>query len=133
MMASDVAQLVALTRELRRRKGLESLLQTVADHAAQLLDTPRASVRLLDPQRTRLLASVRAGEALHLNPVHEFSLGEGLVGWIAAHGQALRAGRAEEDPRFLPRPDMKEHMGSFLGVPILGDLDCLGVLSAVHP
>jgi GAF domain-containing protein len=130
---SHVSELVALTRELRGKKGLETLLQTVAEHAARLLDTPRASVRLIDPQRSRLLASARSGEPLHKNPVHEFSLGEGLVGWIALHAQPLRAGRAEEDPRFLPRPDMKEHMGSFVGVPILADLDCLGVLSAVHP
>ena len=132
-MASELAELLALSRELRSKKGLEPLLQTIAESAARLLDTRRVSVRLLDPQRTRLLASARAGEPLHRNPVHEFTLGEGLVGWIAQHGQALRLDDAEQDARFVPRPDMKEHMGAFLGVPILADADCLGVLAAVHP
>jgi diguanylate cyclase (GGDEF)-like protein len=132
-MSSPVSELVALTRELRGKQGLETLLQTIAEHAARIIGTTRVSIRLLDPQRTRLLASARAGEPLHKNPVHEFPLGEGLVGWIALHAQPLRAGRAEEDPRFQHRPDMKEQMGSFVGVPILADLDCLGVLSAVHP
>ena len=132
-MSPPISELVALTRELRGKQGLETLLQTIAEHAARILGTTRVSIRLLDPQRTRLIASARAGEPLHNNPVHEFPLGEGLVGWIALHAQPLRAGRAEEDPRFQQRPDMKEQMGSFVGVPILADLDCLGVLSAVHP
>jgi diguanylate cyclase (GGDEF)-like protein len=62
-----------------------------------------------------------------------FRLGEGLVGWIAEHAQPLRSGQPELDPRFVARPGMKEHMGSFLGVPLLAGARCMGVLSAVHP
>jgi diguanylate cyclase (GGDEF)-like protein len=125
--------LSALTVDLQDRLPLDALLRRVVETGAQLLDTDRVSVRLLDPSRTRLLASCRAGSPVHQNPNIEFRLGEGLIGWIAAEVKPLRSGDAERDPRFVPRDDVKERLGSFLGVPIVAGRTCLGVLSALHP
>ncbi len=132
-MASELSTLTALTRELSDRLALELMLQHIVDRAATLLETPRVSVRLLDPTRTRLVASARAGSPLHHNAGAEFKLGEGLVGWIAAHGEPLRADDAESDPRFQPRADQKQKLGAFLGVPLVSGRACIGVLSSVHP
>ena len=126
-------KLTAIAKKLHGRLGLEGILQTVVDGASDLLGAPRASLRLLDSTQTKLIAACRAGSALHLDPSMGFERGEGLIGWIAEHAQPLRTGRAESDPRFVTRPGMKEHMGSFLGVPLLAGARCMGVLSAVHP
>jgi diguanylate cyclase (GGDEF)-like protein len=133
VMASELSTLTALTRELQDRQALELMLQHIVDRAATLLETPRVSVRLLDPTRTRLVASARAGSPMHHNAGAEFKLGEGLVGWIAAHGEPLRADDAESDPRFQPRADQKQKLGAFLGVPLVSGRACIGVLSSVHP
>jgi len=125
--------LSALTVDLQDRLPLDALLKRIVETGAQLLDTERVSVRLLDPTRTRLLATCRAGSPVHQNPSVEFRLGEGLIGWIAAERRALRTGDAEHDARFVPRDDVKERIGSFLGVPIVVGRTCLGVLSALHP
>ncbi len=125
--------LTELTRELQRSRTFAELLALIADRCATLLDTERASIRLLDPSGTRLLAVCRAGNPLHVNPNEEFRVGEGLIGWICENGEPLRTGDAEADPRFATKPGMKETLGSFVGVPLIaGDL-ILGVLCASHP
>jgi diguanylate cyclase (GGDEF)-like protein len=133
VMPSELSTLTALTRELQDRLALELMLQRIVDHAARLLDTPRVSVRLLDPTRTRLVASARAGSPLHQNAGAEFKLGEGLVGWIAEHIEPMRLDDAESDPRFQPRADQRVKLGAFLGVPLVSGRACIGVLSSVHP
>lgn len=123
-----------LAVSLQDRLPLESLLQRIAETAAQLLGSQRTSVRLLDPTRTRLLATCGAGRP-RLTVLHagEFRLGEGLIGWIAAECRPLRTGDAESDARFVRRDDVQARLGSFLGVPIIAGRACLGVLSALHP
>ncbi|MBW2524638.1 MAG: sensor domain-containing diguanylate cyclase [Deltaproteobacteria bacterium] len=132
-MTTRIEKLTAVARQLHGRLPLAAILQTVTDGAAEVVSAPRTSLRLLEPSRTRLIAVCRAGATLHHNPMTPFQLGEGLVGWIAQHCQPLRSDDAESDPRFAPRPGMKEPMGSFVGVPLMAGAQCMGVLSAVHP
>jgi diguanylate cyclase (GGDEF)-like protein len=129
-VADLLATITKLADEMAQRRSLEDLLQLIADTSAELLGVRYVSVRLLDPTRTRLIAAARAGEPIHSSPV-EFRLGEGLIGWIALHGQPLRLVDAEKDPRFLPWPDKAAPMGSFVGVPMRAGAQCCGVISAI--
>jgi diguanylate cyclase (GGDEF)-like protein len=112
---------------------LDEMLQLIADRTASLIRSPLVSVRLLDATRTRLVATCRTGASLHKNRDWGYRLGEGLVGWIAQECQPLRLSDAEKDPRFLQREDKERPVGSFLGVPIVSQGQCSGVLSAAHP
>ncbi len=132
VMSDWLPLLTRMARALSGRLSLEDALTLVVDHAAEIVDTGRASVRLLDPSRKRLLATARYGSSIHAVP-QDFALGEGLVGWIAEHGEAIRTGDADEDPRFEPRVGMKDRLGSFLGVPLMGGEVSMGVISAVSP
>lgn len=127
-----VALIAELAQELSRKQPLEALLQLTVDCAARIVGAPRASVRLFDATRTRLIASCRAGEPMHLG-AGEFKVGEGLLGWIAEHNQSLRTGDAAGDPRFVRRADVREPFGSFVGVPLTSGAVCFGVVSAVRP
>jgi len=131
-MSDEIATLAVLVQGLRDQQTLEQLLQRIADGAAVLTGAPRASVRLLDASRTRLMSVVRAGDPLHTNALKDFTLGEGLVGWVALHGQPLRLADAERDPRFKRRGDLIAPMGSFLAVPLMAGRACLGVLSVIN-
>ena len=128
----NLRPLVELAQAFRETMTLEQMLQRAADTSAEVLWTPRASVRLLDDSNTRLITVCRAGTPFHRNPETQFSIGEGLLGWIAQNKKPLRTGRAEHDPRFVKREGMKGSMGSFLGVPLLGEKGCIGVLGAVE-
>lgn len=129
----DDAVLPALTelaRGVQRRAPLEENLQTLVERTATLFAASHASVRILDPSHSRLVATSRSGTPLHPDPV-EFRRGEGLVGWIAEHGQALRLDNPTRDARFVVKPGFSG-MGCFLGTPLLASHACLGVLSVVR-
>jgi diguanylate cyclase (GGDEF)-like protein len=126
-----LATLTRLAAQMSTRHSLEALLQLVAEAAAEALGVRRVSLRLLDPSHTQLLATARSGEPLHREAM-EFQIGEGLLGWIAAHGEPLCLAEPEADPRFAPRPGMGP-MGAFLGVPIRSGAQVIGVLSAIDP
>jgi diguanylate cyclase (GGDEF)-like protein len=125
--------LLRLAAEIDLPQTLEELLQRVADRTAAMCDAPTASVRLLDPTRTRLLVGFRSGRPLHRNAGLEFALGQGLIGWIAQHGRPLRTGQAQQEARYLPRDDLTQPFSSFLGVPLSYGRACIGVLSTAHP
>jgi diguanylate cyclase (GGDEF)-like protein len=128
-----IRALTHLAAQLHQSGKLEELLQQVVDTAANTLGVWRASLRLLDPSRQKLLVSVRAGSALHEDHSSDFPVGVGLIGWVAKHGQPLRTGDAAKDRRYVAREDMRDPMRSFLGVPLLSGAATLGVLSAVSP
>jgi len=130
-MSVDVRVLASAAVELQRHSSLASVLQLLVERAAELLGVQRVSVRLVD-QHGRLATRGRAGDSLHARDAVSFTVGEGLVGWIAAEGRPLRIGRAENDPRFVERPGRREPIGAFLGVPLLTARSCIGVVAAVH-
>jgi diguanylate cyclase (GGDEF)-like protein len=130
-MSREMAALLELTAQLGRCATLEEMLQRLVDAAALALSVDRVSVRMLDASGQRLLVGARAGQPLHDLSI-SFTKGEGLVGWVAEHGRALRLGDAESDPRFVERPSRNAELGSFLGVPLLDGDSPVGVLSATH-
>jgi len=132
-MTTALRVLSELTRELQHALPFSELLQIIVERATTMLGVDRAGIRLLDPSGTKLLAVCRAGSPMHLNPNETFLIGEGLLGWIVDHGESLLTGAAEEDPRFVPRESMREHLTSFLGVPLIAGDTMLGVLSASTP
>lgn len=126
-------RIIVMANRLHEPGELKDLLQVIVDGAASMFQAPRASLRLLDPTRTRLLAICRSGEPMHEDPSHEFVVGEGLVGWIVENRKSLRTGDAQEDERFIERPDRKEEMVSYMGAPILSGKVCLGAIAVLHP
>ncbi|MDB4968224.1 MAG: hypothetical protein JWN44_3913 [Myxococcales bacterium] len=131
-MSDPVVLMASLARELSQKRPLEALLQLTVECAAKIVSAPRASVRLFDATRTRLIATCRAGEPLHSAP-GEFQIGEGLMGWIAQNNLPLRTGDAPADPRFVQRADVRDPIGAFLGVPLVSNNVCFGVVSVVRP
>jgi diguanylate cyclase (GGDEF)-like protein len=133
-MADAVARIAELARELSHTLPLEQQLQHTVDCAAAILEAPRASVRLFDAARVRLIAKCRFGEPLHPgSAAAEFRVGEGLLGWIAEKNQSLRTGDAPSDARYVKKSEVVEPFLSFIGVPLTSGNVCFGVISATSP
>lgn len=133
-MSDAVARIAALARALSQALPLEEQLQRTVDCAAAILGAPRASVRLFDATRTRLIATSSARQPMRTSGAPaDFRVGEGLLGWIAEHAEPLRTGEAAADPRWVRKAEVKEPFRSFIGVPLVNSAVCFGVISAVSP
>ncbi len=128
-----VPALLRLVATIHEDAELDVALQRLCATVAELLGVERVSVRLLDETRCRLLVAARSGPLVRAHPSVEFGVGEGLVGWVVGNQQLLRLENAECDPRYVQKSGQLAAFGSFLGVPVLDEQGCIGVLSTMSP
>ncbi|MDH5670956.1 MAG: sensor domain-containing diguanylate cyclase [Myxococcales bacterium] len=102
-------------------------LQHITSAALELLRADHASLRLRDADGT-LSSRARAGRGTE-RPAPDFKLGQGVLGWVAEHGQPLRVDDSSREPRFNDRHERGYAVGSVLSVPIRHGRETLGVLS----
>jgi diguanylate cyclase (GGDEF)-like protein len=128
-MRSDVLDLLAqVARDLIEDQRLESGLQRIADTALAVLGGDHASVRLCQPDGS-LEACARAGLGSE-HPPPRFECGQGVLGWVAEHGEVARVSESRCEPRFVDRRRERGFdVGSLLSVPIAGGDATLGVLT----
>jgi sigma-B regulation protein RsbU (phosphoserine phosphatase) len=113
---------LALSRTLR----LEELLPLVTQLLRELIDFDAVGIYLYDPE-TRML------EWFHGHGYHEGSeeqvrlkIGQGAVGWVAEHREALIIPDVHADPRYLnARPGTRSEMG----VPLVAESELVGVFN----
>ena len=143
------------TRELRLKRAIGAearafgLLQRISAEVSSLVDIQRflrqlyalmegefpgavCAVFVRDPARDELLAVLEeTGDPRH--PVGDIVLpvGEGIVGWVAQHGQAQNVPNVLEDERYVRHGHRLLH--SELAVPLIHEGRCAGVLALSHP
>lgn len=111
---------------------LDTLLRLVMRHVTDLLDADRSTLYLIDSQRGDMWSKVMQGEdwrEIHLR------IGQGLAGWVALHGEALRVVDATQDPRFNPRVDAQTGYQtlSVLALPVRNQRgETLGVVQVLN-
>jgi two-component system, cell cycle response regulator len=121
--------LLELTSRLTREPDLESALAAVTDAALLLLPADHASVRLLDPTHTTLLASARSGKGT-ATPQVVLRSGEGVAGWVLEHARVVRIDDVSEDDRFKPVGQQGFAIRSMVAAPLCAGGVAVGVLSA---
>jgi Nif-specific regulatory protein len=89
--------------EAGEQVDLEDLLRGVIDEVVRRLRADRGTLYLLDHARGELVSRVA-----HLPELAEIRLrvGEGIAGWVAAHGEPVVIPGATHDPRFAGRIDL---------------------------
>jgi diguanylate cyclase (GGDEF)-like protein len=124
-----LAVLFEVTRRLNDGAGLEQVLGVIAEAAARLSGGESASVLLLDETRQSLL--VRAHHGLTDAEIDRatFRVGEGLAGWVAAEGTALRLDDAMADPRFKRLEGQSRRIRGVCCVPLSGRDGTIGVMT----
>ena len=119
-------------RALSSGLSLDALLALIMDKVTLLMQAERATLYLLSDDRQRLWSKVILGDALL---EIELAMGEGLAGWVAAHGQTINLVDAYDDARFQPAVDLKSgfRTRATLVVPMKnGHGDVIGVLQALN-
>ena len=130
---------VSAAREILRRlhevmaakTGAEAKLNQVVQIVAQELNSEVASIYLLRDGMLELYATRGLAQAaVH---VTRLSMGQGLVGVIAASREPLNLAEAKAHPDFAYRPETGEDdYHSFAGVPIVRRESAIGVLGVQH-
>jgi phosphotransferase system enzyme I (PtsP) len=133
MAAASAAReiLRRLHEVMAARTGAEAKLNQVVQIVAQELSSEVASIYLLRDGMLELYATQGlAQSAVH---VTRLSMGQGLVGTIAATRESLNLAEAKEHPDFAYRPETGEDdYHSFAGVPIVRRESAIGVLGVQH-
>jgi len=133
MTAQDAIRvLLHLTQRLSEKHSLEDSLCAVTDAALVLVKADHASVRLLDTSRGSLLSSARSGLGKEHPPL-EFRRGEGVVGWVLEHREALAIDDTGCDERFVTSDAQKFVIRSIVAEPLWSSGDVIGVLSVSSP
>jgi diguanylate cyclase (GGDEF)-like protein len=121
--------LLEITRSLTREHALDESLREITDAWLRLLPGEHASVRLLDDTGQELVAGARSGAGSTQKPL-DFARGEGVIGWVAEHGEVARVSDTQADPRFKPASGQGFGVRSILAVPLWAGGNVVGVLAA---
>ena len=124
------AAMVEIGRDLNAYSPMRAIIQKVIDVAAEALKFEDCSLFLFDRVTERLVLRASRGPLKKKIGKASYSIGEGLTGWTAESGQAVRVSKPMSDPRWKGRFEElpADEVGAFMAVPISSHSGILGVL-----
>jgi two-component system, NarL family, sensor kinase len=127
--AEQLQEVARVGQTIARLASLDELLPKIAGLLHEVFGYERVAIFLLDAESRLSSLRASAGDYAALGPV-PFSVSEdqGVVGWVAAHGEPLRLGDVRGDPRYLEIP-ATAGTRSELAVPIRAAGEVLGVVN----
>lgn len=129
---SHLAEFIEFPKSEALERGIEAVLQRLVRGISHLTDAERVTLYLADPITGEL--NSRAGEGIEHREIH-VPAGEGIVGWVAAHGELVNVADAAEDERFDQEFDERTgwRTHTILCAPAYGSRDeLIGVLEVVN-
>ncbi len=107
-----------ITRRLMSITDLDALLRQMAEATRGLLEADRATIFIVDRDRSELWSRVALGTG-----EIRFPIGRGIAGAVAESGEAINLADAYEDARFNPGPDRESgyRTRSLLTFPMTGE------------
>ncbi|MFX1266254.1 MAG: GAF domain-containing protein [Promethearchaeota archaeon] len=129
---------LALINGIGRQIASELELGSVLDRAARLVQESfgyhHVAIFTVDREREELVMRARAGAYSDLYPPeHRLSLGQGMVGWAASHGEMLLANNVRAEPLYVNLYPDRVPTLSELSVPLRMGKEILGVLDVQSP
>lgn len=132
---ANLSALVEISKIINSTLDLDTLLTMIMEIIKQVLNAESGSLMLLDERGDELLYRVALGEkGSRLKERFRLKIGQGIAGWVAAHGEPLLVPDAARDARFYGAPDktLNHRTRSILCVPLRGQGKLLGVLEAIN-
>ncbi len=99
-MSSRLSLLIDLASLASREVDLDQLLHSACTRIAEAVDAERATLWLVDAERSELVARVATVARADEIPALRMPIGRGLAGHVAASGETVRIDDAAGDPRF---------------------------------
>ena len=115
--ASRFSLLYRLSQSFSSTLDLKRLLDVVTREVARAMDCEKCAVTLLDGKEEISFAAAYGFAAENTSSL-KFKLGEGYVGKVAQTGQPVIVSDAQNDPAVTSEIVRREHISSFIHVPI---------------
>lgn len=111
-----------------------NLLDRILESALRSIGAADGSLMLIDADKAEMVFVVVHGAIREKLVNHRISLGHGIAGWAATHGEAVRVSDVSLDERFSPDIDhaFDFHTRSMLCVPVIYAGRVLGVIQALN-
>ncbi|MGC9400216.1 MAG: transporter substrate-binding domain-containing protein [Anaerolineae bacterium] len=121
------------TQKLSATLDLEEVFPIVLQAMQELLQATACSLWLVEEQSDALVCREASGPRRDLVQGWRLSLDEGLVGWVARHGETLVVDDATRDPRYFAGVDGMTGLRtrSVVSVPLQAQGRCLGAIQAI--
>jgi signal transduction histidine kinase len=103
----------------------QEALQLILGQTVQAMRATSGSVVLVNPTSTFLEIHASMGLPENASNV-KLRMGEGITGWVALKGQAVRLGDVSKDPRYIK---LRSNVASELAVPLVVNGEVRGVLN----
>jgi sigma-B regulation protein RsbU (phosphoserine phosphatase) len=124
---------VEISKLLNSTLKLDELLDVILNLATQTMEAQASSLLLIDEKKRKVELYVSSGGKARRERL-ELGRGEGIVGWVAEHGQAVISNQVKEDPRYSP--ELEKQIGfsinSLICVPLLIKGRLIGAVSALN-
>ncbi|MEW6778133.1 MAG: GAF domain-containing sensor histidine kinase, partial [Bdellovibrionota bacterium] len=131
---AQIDMLYAIEREMTASKGLEDLLDSVTDKTLKFLNAEAGSILLIEEGTNQLFFKVALGEKSQEVKRLKLNVGEGVVGWVAQHGEPLVVADTYLDERF--RKDIADQVGfpakSIVCVPLRVENKTIGAIELIN-
>jgi diguanylate cyclase (GGDEF)-like protein len=127
--ARDLLVFHNVARALTSELDLDSILRAIMRQMEQFFLPEQWSLLIVDETRQDLFYAVVVGQAQADLRDERVKIGEGLAGWVAAHGETLILPESAEDPRLAPRGNRNRfRIRSAICMPLRSRHRTLGVI-----
>jgi diguanylate cyclase (GGDEF)-like protein len=132
--AGEVAVFQELGKALTSSLQLDQVLRTIMEKIDEFLRPDNWSLLLLDEAKQELYFELAVGTASQALKDVRVKMGQGIAGWVAAHGETVVVPDTSKDTRFFGKVDekTKTETRSIVAVPVRFRDTCLGVIELIN-
>jgi diguanylate cyclase (GGDEF)-like protein len=123
-----------LTRSLTSSFDLDTILRTILEHMEQTIEAELWTLLMLDEASQELTYAIAAGGEQEALRGLRVKVGEGVAGWVAAHGETLIVPESDHDPRLASGQNGNlKNVRSVIAMPVRGRKGTHGVIEILNP
>jgi diguanylate cyclase (GGDEF)-like protein len=123
-----------LTRSLTSSFDLATILRTILEHMERTIQAELWTLLMLDEATQELTYAIAAGGEQEALRGLRVKVGEGVAGWVAAHGETLIVPETEHDPRLANGQNGNlKNVRSVIAMPVRGRKGTHGVIEIFNP
>lgn len=130
----EIDILYEVEREVSTSQNLEQLLDSITGKIMQFVKAEAGSILLLEEGTNQLFFKVALGDKGQEVKQVRLNVGEGIVGWVAQHGEPVLVSDVYLDERF--KKDIADNVGfptkSILCVPLIVEDKTIGALELIN-